>query len=124
MFEEFRNTEWGKADGTRVVIKEMDLGHLVNVVNWVHDHKDRYSDRIRNGFLEEVRGRQFALFATKQPYPCLIDGRWKVMDPDTGTASIIRPPDEYLEAVKDNPVYQEMSEWVQKERKNMRKPKG
>lgn len=115
---EFREIEWGRADGTRVKIKDMDLGHLVNVLNWVHDHDRSYSDRTRQNFIAEAEYRKVFLFAESKPYPGLVDGRWKVIDPATGEGSIIRPPDEYLDAVKDNPVYKEMSEWVQAKRQS------
>lgn len=116
----FREREWGRADGKRVKIKDMDLGHLVNVLNWVHDHHDSYADYIRDQFVAEAQYRKILLFAEGKAYPGQIDGRWKVIDPVTGAGSIIKPPADYLDAVKDNPVYTEMSEWVQEKRKKLR----
>lgn len=115
---DFREREWGTADGRRVKLKDMDLGHLVNVLNWVHDH-DRYSDDTRARFIAEAEYRKTFLFAEGKPYPTKIDGRWKVIDPETGDGKIIPPPNDYIEAVKDNPVYQEMSEWVRAKRQQI-----
>ena len=114
---DFREQEWGTADGRRLPIKEMTLGHLVNVLNWVNDHSKSYSDRIRDTMRKEAEYRKLFLFAEGKPYPGLVDGVWKVIDPQTGTGSIIKPPDDYIEAVKDNPAYQRMSEAVKKIRK-------
>lgn len=114
---DFREREWGAADGRRIKIKDMDLGHLVNVLNWVHDH-DRYSDDVRARFIAEAEYRKTFLFAEGKAYATKIDGRWKVVDPETGEGKIIPPPADYIEAVKDNPVYQRMSEWVQEKRQD------
>lgn len=113
---DFREIEWGSADGRRVKIKDMDIGHLVNVLNWVHDHALRYPDRTREQFVAEAEYRRLFDFAERKPYPGLVDGRWQVIDPNTGQGKIIPPPEGYIQAVKDNPEYQRMSEWVQANR--------
>lgn len=114
---DFRERTWGTADGRRVRLCDMDLGHLVNVLNWVHDHTGRYSDHVKADLISEAEHRRIFAFANAEPYAGLVDGRWNVIDPKTGKGSVEKPPADYIEAVKDNPVYQEMSEWVQKKRK-------
>lgn len=113
----FRETEWGCADGRRIKIKDMELGHLVNVINWVHDHRAKYSDNIRANMIAEAEYRKLALFAESKPYPREVNGRWMIYDVKTKQNIIERPPEEYIEAVADNPRYQAMSEWVQEYRK-------
>lgn len=120
MYYDFADTEWGRADGTRVRIRDMDVGHLVNVLNWVHDHRARYSDRIREGFVAHAKTLQLAGFMEGKPYPQLVDGRWKVMDPVTGKSEIRPPPADYIEAVKDKPGYQAMAAEAQEMRKKSR----
>jgi hypothetical protein len=115
---DFREREWGTADGRSIKIKDMDLGHLVNVLNWVHDH-DRYSDDTRARFIAEAEYRKTFLFAEGKPYATKIDGRWKVIDPETGAGTIIPPPADYVEAVKENEIYQRMSARVQEQRRKM-----
>lgn len=112
---DFREREWGTADGRRVKVKDMDLGHLVNVLNWVHDH-DRFSDDTRARFVAEAEYRKTFLFAEGKAYAALIDGRWKVIDPETGDGKIIPPPADYIEAVKENEIYQRMAARVQEKR--------
>lgn len=115
---DFRERSWGTADGRRVRLKEMELGHLVNVLNWVHDHNGVYGNSIKEALVKEAEYRRVFAFANGESYAGLLEGRWKVIDPTTGKGSIIKPSDEYLEAVKDNPVYQRMSEWVQAKRQD------
>ena len=120
----FRDQPWGTADGRRVTLKEMELGHLVNVLNWVHDHNALYGDRIKEYLIKEAEYRRVFDFAANKPYAGQINGRWKVIDPTTGEGSIIPPPKEYLETVKDDPGYQRMSAWVQEKRKKEGITKG
>lgn len=118
---EFREITWGTADGRRVQLKEMEIGHLVNVLNWVHDHDGLYSDRVKAALIKEAEYRRIFAFAEGLPYPMISNtGRWEVIDPKTGKGSIIKPSKEYLEAVKDNDCYQRMSKAVQEKRKKMR----
>ena len=117
----FREITWGTADGRRVQLKDMEIGHLVNVLNWVHDHDGLYSDRVKAALIKEAEYRRIFAFAEGQSYPMISNtGRWEVLDPKTGNGSIIKPSDEYLEAVKDNACYQRMSKAVQEKRKKMR----
>lgn len=115
---DFREREWGTADGRTVKLKDMDLGHLVNVLNWVHDH-DRYSSDTRERFVAEANYRKTFLFAEGKAYPAKVDGRWRVLDPKTGESKIIPPPADYIDAVKENEIYQRMSARVQEKRRKM-----
>ena len=117
---DFRERQWGTADGRTVRLCDMDVGHLANVLNWVHDHDGVYGDSIKNDLIREAQHRKLFAFTERQPYASLVDGRWKVIDPETGEGSIIKPSDEYLEAVKDNACYQRMFKAVQEKRKKVR----
>jgi hypothetical protein len=102
----FLERTWRSADGRLIPVKDLDLGHFVNILNWIHDHK-YHKDTIAD-FVKVAADRKFVGFAEGTPYPDLIDGRWAVVDPDTGKGEIIPPPAEYSEAMKTNEAYQEM----------------
>jgi hypothetical protein len=108
-----RDVTWRSADGRKVKIKDMDIGHLVNVINWVSDNKDSYPASIKDVMVSEAEYRQLTLFAEGKAYPQLVNGRWVLIDPVTGKKGIIPPPKEYLDKVKDNVAYQEMSKNTQ-----------
>lgn len=116
----FREQPWGTADGRRVKLKDMDIGHLVNVLNWVQDHDGVYGDRIKSYLKQEAEYRRIFAFAEGQPYPMINNtGRWEILDPKTGKGRIEKPPAEYIEAVKDDPNYQRMAKAVREKRKKM-----
>jgi hypothetical protein len=108
-----REQSWRSADGRQIKIKDMDIGHLVNVINWVIDNKNSYPDSIRDLMVAEAQYRQLTLFAEGKAYPQRIDNRWVLIDPVTGKKGIIPPPKEYLDNVKNNVAYQEMSKNTQ-----------
>lgn len=112
-----RNKLWRTADGRSIEIKDMDLSHLVNVVNWVHDNHDSYPQTIRDLMIAEAKYRQVLLFAEGKEYPQLVDSKWKIIDPTTGAGRIDKPPAEYIDAVADNPGYQNMSKRTQEKRR-------
>lgn len=114
---DFRERAWGTADGRRVLLKDMDIGHLVNVLNWVHDHDGVYGSSIKEDLIKEAEYRRLFAFTSNEQYAGLVDNRWKVIDPGTGESTILPPPADYIEAVKDDPNYQRMREWVQEKRK-------
>lgn len=118
---EFRERTWGTADGRKLRIADMELGHLVNVLNWVHDNWISYSDSVRSDMVAEANYRKLELFTTGQPYPGLVDGVWKIIDPETGKGTIKPPPAEYIEAVKDNPAYTAMFKRTQAKRQSRKK---
>lgn len=104
--KEFLERSWRSADGRVIPIKDLELGHFVNILNWIHSHM--YSNDVREDFVRTANDRKFIGFSEGKPYPDLIDGQWVVVDPVTGNGEIIPPPVEYIDAVKDNKVYQEM----------------
>lgn len=112
-----REKTWRTADGRSVKIKDMQLGHLVNVINWVADNSMSYPAHILPTMVAEAEYRQISLFAEKQPYPQQVGGRWKIIDPQTGIGKIEKPPEDYIEAVKDNPAYTAMFKKTQAKRK-------
>jgi hypothetical protein len=115
-----RDRIWRTADGRGIAVKDMTLGHLVNVVNWVHDNPFSYPLQIRELMVAEARYRQTILFAEGAEYPQLVDGVWKIINPKTGVGKIEKPPKEYVEGVKDNAAYQAMSKRTQEKRKKER----
>ncbi|WP_396190643.1 hypothetical protein [Flavobacterium sp.] len=121
---DFRNRTWGTADGRRVRLKEMEIGHLVNVLNWVHDHEGIYPESIKEDLIREADYRRIFAFAECDYYAGLVEGRWQVIDPRTGEGSILPPPESYIEAVEDNDTYQRMSKQVQQKRKKQGVTKG
>lgn len=112
-----RERTWRTADGRGIKVKDMELSHLVNVINWINDNKDSYPTGILKLMVSEAKYRQTFLFADGKEYPQLIDGRWKLINPKTGAGRIEKPPADYIEAVKDNPGYQAMSKRTQSKRK-------
>jgi len=121
---DFRNRAWGTADGRRVRLKEMEIGHLVNVLNWVHDHDGLYGSSIKEDLIKEAEYRRIFAFTNGEYYAGLVEGRWYVIDPETGKGSILPPPEEYLKAAEENSSYQRMRERVAEKRKNQEVSKG
>ena len=115
-----RTKEWRTADGRGIMIKDMELGHLVNVINWVHDNHESYPNHVRELMIAEARYRQTILFAEGKEYPQLVDGAWKIIDPQTGKGRIEKPPKSYIKAVLKNAAYQTMSKHTQEKRKAKR----
>lgn len=111
-----RDKVWRTADGRSIAVKDMQLGHLVNVINWISDNRDSYPKSILDLMIAEASYRQLELFSTGQPYPQKIGRGWKIIDPQTGVGKIEKPPEEYIEAVKDNGAYQGMSKRTQAKR--------
>jgi hypothetical protein len=67
--------------------------------------------------VNEAKARQVLLFAEGKEYPQLVGSQWKLINPTTGEGSINAPPKDYIDAVKDNQRYQEMSKRTQAKRK-------
>jgi hypothetical protein len=114
------NIFWRTADGQGILIKDMRDGHLVNVLNWIIDNSESYSEDSFRLMVEEAKYRQVILFAERKPYPQEVNSRWILMDPETGIGKIEKPPKEYRKAVKDNIGYQEMSKRTQELRQTLR----
>jgi len=116
-----RERWWRTADGRSIPIKDMQLGHLVNVINWVHDNPESYTKEMLDIMIAEARYRQVRLFAEGKAYPQLVNGAWRIIDPKTGVGRIERPPADYIDAVKDNPAYTAMFKRTQAKRAKERK---
>ena len=112
-----RDKTWRTADGRGIPIKDMQLGHLVNVINWVMDNRDSYTRDILDVMVAEANYRKTLLFAEGKDYPQKIGRRWKVINAQTGEGAIEKPPADYIEAVKDNGAYQHMSRLTQEKRR-------
>lgn len=104
-----REKTWRTADGRGIMVKDMTLGHLVNVINWVHDNELSYPQSVRDLMVAEAKYRQTLLFAEGKEYPQLVNGGWKIINPTTGVGKIEKPPADYIENVKENAAYQHMS---------------
>lgn len=113
-----REKKWRTADGRGIAVKDMQLGHLVNVINWIIDNPDSYPQHVLELMVAEANYRQTPLFAEGKSYPQKVGRRWKIIDPETGKGSIEKPPADYIEAVKDNPAYTAMFKRTQTKRKN------
>lgn len=112
-----RDKMWRTADGRSIPIKDMEVSHLVNVINWVSDNSDAYPKGVLKLMVEEANHRKLLLFAEGKAYPQKVDGKWKVIDPITGKGSIIPPPQDYIDKVADNENYQAMFKKTQDKRK-------
>ena len=111
-----RDQVWRSADGRRIVIKDMELGHLVNVINWILDNSNSYPNSILKTMVAEANYRKLILFAEGRDYPQKVGSRWRVIDAKTGVGGIEKPPADYIEAVKENAAYQAMSKRTQARR--------
>lgn len=111
-----RDSVWRTADGRSIAVKDMADSHLVNVINWILDNPDSYPLTALNRMVAEANYRKTLLFAEGKSYPQLVGKRWRLVDPVTGEGHIVKPPKEYIEAVKDNPAYQTMSKRTQARR--------
>jgi hypothetical protein len=111
-----RDSVWRTADGRSIAVKDMADSHLVNVINWILDNPDSYPLTALKRMVAEANYRKTLLFAEGRAYPQLVGKRWRLVDPVTGEGHIVKPPKEYIEAVKDNPAYQTMSKRTQARR--------
>jgi hypothetical protein len=116
--ESERGRTWRTADGRSIAVKDMENSHLVNVINWILDNPESYPLTSLNRMIDEANYRKTLLFAKGEPYPQLVGKRWRLIDPVTGEGTIVKPPQEYIEAVKGNAAYQTMSKRTQAKRRN------
>jgi hypothetical protein len=112
-----REQMWHTADGRGIMIKDMELGHLVNVINWIIDNPISYPLHVLDLMIAEANYRKIFLFSEGKSYPQSVGERWKIIDPVTGEGRIEPPPKEYIESIKENIGYQEMSKRTQEKRK-------
>lgn len=102
--EEIGNISWGSADGRSTLIKDMNVGHLVNCINWIQDHPEKFSrhPNLYQELEEYAKHKAFLLFVDKQPYPLKSNDRWFVYDPANNKLGVIKPPQEYINYVKEH----------------------
>lgn len=116
--ESERDRVWRTADGRSVAVRDMADSHLVNVINWILDNPDSYPLTALNRMVAEADYRKTILFAAGKAYPQKVGRRWRLIDPETGAGTIVKPPQEYIDAVKDNAAYQRMSKRTREKRRN------
>lgn len=115
--EQDREMTWRTADGRHIAIKDMVDSHLVNVINWIEDNSSAYPKNVLRIMIAEAQYRQVLLFAEGKAYPQRLGNQWKLVDPATGVGRIVPPPQDYIDAVEDNPGYQAMSKRTREKRK-------
>ena len=104
---QFREIEWGSADGKRIKIKDLDDGHLVNILNWVKDRPKVYHTNTYENLIEEAAYRRVYLFAEGKAYPMFQDGNWVLIDPDSGKSFTKPPPQEYYDKLAEYNITKE-----------------
>jgi hypothetical protein len=107
--EDIGNIKWRTANGQTLRIKDMEIGHLVNSINWVYKHQ-RDFDPSLHGYLEEyAKHISYFLFCDRKPYPYKKDNKWYIFDTTSGKLTHEKPPAEYIEYIKehesDNPRF-------------------
>jgi hypothetical protein len=97
---DFAETNWVSADNKKTKIKDLELGHLVNILNWIAIKSNKYPADLIENFTAYAFDIKFSLFSQGKPFPHLADnGKWVVMNPADGTCKVERPPAEYTEKV-------------------------
>ncbi len=66
-------TTWGSYDGRKVLVKDLDTPHVVNILNWIKNSMDKsesqYSLALYQLFEDEAAIRMLEGFADNKPYP-------------------------------------------------------
>lgn len=99
-YQNIGDLSWGSADGKQRKIKDLTLGHLVNILNWVNDTANAYPADFISAIEKYAGEQKFILFASKKPYPDRVDGKWMIIDPKTGQGKIEAPPKRYIKKVR------------------------
>jgi hypothetical protein len=97
--EEIQESLWFSADGKLLRIRNIKTGHLVNILNWLAD-RNYFDTELYKEWELVANYRKVIGFAASKPYPHKEEsGQWVVMDPVTGTSSLIPPPASYAKKV-------------------------
>ena len=84
-FEDFREMLWGSQDGRKTPIKDLDIGHLVNILNWVKARPTAYPGELYPMLVQEANYRKMMQFVAGDQIPRLgEDGLWYLTDSTTG----------------------------------------
>jgi hypothetical protein len=96
---EFRESKWVSADGRFARIKDLEVGHLVNVLNWIKRYPQSYPSHVYKNMVREAHYRKLILFAEGNSYPTFNGTDWELVDAKTGENFYEPPPQEYIDAV-------------------------
>ena len=78
-FEEFRDTLWGVADGRQIKIRDLELSHLVNILNWVRDRPRQYAAELYPLLEQELELRRLLQFSQGGQIPFKgTEGTWQL----------------------------------------------
>lgn len=100
--EQIGNISWQTANGNRVHIKDMEISHLVNTLNWIQKHPEKFRnpEELYNNLERYADHQKIFLFMDKKPYPLKVDSKWKLYNPEKGKTVNTPPPKEYVDYVK------------------------
>lgn len=101
MGQEFREMPWRSADGRRIPIKDLEVGHFVNILNWVHERSDVYPPNIYIQLVQEAEYRKFIDFASGNPWPEHNGKSWELKHPVTGQGYVQPPPQAHLDKIAE-----------------------
>jgi len=88
---EFRDTLWGSSDGRETPIKDLQIDHLVNILNWIIDRPRQYPPDLYGLIVQEAQYRKTIQFAAGEPIPYQADdGRWYLQDPAGDTLEALQ----------------------------------
>lgn len=94
---DFRERKWGSADGRLIKVKDLEIGHLVNILNWILDNPLGYDIGVYHLMVKEAEYRRLVQFAGNGPWPEFVESRWVLKDPVTGSGFLTPPPQEYID---------------------------
>ena len=64
-----RNTFlWGPEHGDPILAKDLTASHLCNIINWIQDHPEQYTQDVLNFMVGEAKYRQLASWTNDDPY--------------------------------------------------------
>ena len=74
-------THWESADGSLYIIKDLEISHLVNILNWVKQHPKNYGFGLFSFLEEEAKLRKMIAFSENTPYPFKLEsGFYKLVN--------------------------------------------
>lgn len=91
---------WTSADGKERRVADLELNHLVNVLNWINEDDMKYPASFIKHMEKHARDRAFILLADSKPYPYKdVDEKWLIIDETIHKAA--PPPQEYIDFIKE-----------------------